>query len=133
MHNLINNSVHVKYSFNIKDEIKTYTQTFADLQSANAYLTASARDWFLGTLENYINHKKHIIEAAHLEKVNNLAICLNAYEYYQKWQMQTICAKFLVGFKYFENILPNPNNNSYNSSVEALQGLKIVAEAFKNS
>jgi hypothetical protein len=103
---------------------------FSKPENAIAYIDKEARDWFLPHLENFVNHKKHIITEKHPEQFKVLQTCENALLHYEKMATNTICSKFLAGFKYFEGILPHPHNNSYESSAAHLWELKKFCENF---
>lgn len=133
MLNLLNQEVEVDYSFSVKDEEKKKTEIFKDIYSANAYLETSMRIWFLQSLEDFINHKKHIIHAAHQEQNDALSICLQAYDKYDKSALATIVPLFLTGFKWFVKILPSDKNPSYQSSLHNLMELKKFCEAYQKS
>lgn len=97
---------------------------------AVAYLDKEARDWFLLCLENFVNHKKHIITDDTHPQWANLKTCELALEAYQKYQTNKICFKFLRGYNHFVGILPHPNNNSFASSEHDLKELKNFCEDF---
>jgi hypothetical protein len=125
----LSGKVNVKYEFGFKEETAKKHTTFANLVSANAYLDASARDWFLGAIEIYINHKKHIIEAAHPEQTPALKICLQAYDHYCKMSIDTIAEKFVKGYDWFIKILPSDSNPSYKTSLGDLNELKLFCDS----
>lgn len=126
---LLTQNVKVDYSFCIGTEQKTISMEFENLYSYQKYINGSKRDWFLGCLENWVNHKKHIIEGGkHQEQIPALNICNQALNHYQKIETDKIFKLFLKGFSYFEKLLPNPQNHSFETSQQDLQKLKSFAK-----
>lgn len=131
IHNLLTNQVEVDYFFTIKGEARQKTEVFSDIHSANAYLEASMRDWFLLSLQVFVHHKRHIIESgAHANQFDALKICDQALEHYQKKSLGTLISLFLGGITWFEKILPHTNNNSYQTSLCDLLELKNFCETY---
>lgn len=104
-------------------ETQAFLHTFSSKDAGVAFVTREGRDWFLGQLEAYVNHKKHIITSAHPEQEAALKVCENALEHYFKWELPNIAEKFIGGFKYFQSILPHPRNAGYESSLHNLNEL----------
>lgn len=122
-------SVLVEVTFALHEGLRTFLHPFSSKENATSYLEREKCDWFLGAIEAYVIHKKHIIESGnHKEQINSLNVCLQAIDAYHKKSTQNGCEGFLRGFKYFQDILPNQNNPSFNSSVEALNELKAFCE-----
>ncbi len=120
----ITGEVIAQISFAIGDENVACEKVFPTQQFANDYIYKSKRDWFLMSLEKFVNHKKQIIEAnADATKQNALQVCLNAYNDFITKGLDTISKRFLSGKTYFESILPHSNNASHKGSREALNEL----------
>lgn len=127
VHDLVNNKIELQFTLIKGEENKTITQRFNDRTSAEIYLYANMRDFLLGVLDDYVNHKKHIIEAGnHPNQIKPLAICTDALTRFHNGfkSLETIADQVLKGFEWFETILPAQQNPSYNSSVQALQTIK---------
>lgn len=119
----------VEIQFQMLAEPRALLHPFSSAEAAKQYIAHEKRDWLLGCLEAFVNHKKHIIEASNSEeKRKSLQVCLAALEKYQGRETKNICEGFIKGFKYFEDILPNHNNGSYTSSIANLQELKRFCE-----
>jgi hypothetical protein len=126
----ITKSVIAKFSFMLYDELKSFERKFENKSEAKIKLEKEAKEWFLIALEDYIIHKTHIINASHPEQFKALQICQNAKIAYEKWELIKITQKFEEGFKYFQAILPHPNNNSYLSSQHNLNELLKFASNY---
>lgn len=114
-------------SMSQNDELKCHLHTFKSKENALAYLEGEKRDWFLFCVENYVNHKKKIIEASgntNQTITASLKLCDDALKVYFTKGVKTIAKSFVNGFKHFENILPSHNNPSYESSIHNLTELK---------
>lgn len=128
---LISGHVLAEVSFSISGPLKAYLHPFSNIETATAYLAKEKRDWLLPCLENFVQHKRHIIEAQPQTAqavIESLRICTEALLKYQDMATETICTKFLKGFAHFQNILPYEGNPSYQSSVENLRELKKFCE-----
>jgi hypothetical protein len=101
------------------------------IEYADNYLRESKRQWFLTSLEKFINHKKQIVANSQVseEKQKALNICVEAYSVYCNKTLDYIVNGFLKGKKYFEGILPHPSNNSFYSSQNNLNELIKFCEA----
>lgn len=124
----IKGSVMLEASFSLgKDggKIVCYHKVFTSVENAIGYIENERRDWFLQAIEDYIHHKRHIINATgNAEEKQALLVCLQAYDHYCKKSLETCCAAFIKGFTWFEKILPNPKNQSFESSLHNLNELK---------
>lgn len=128
---LLADKVLCSFSFAIKDQEVTTDKEFPNLGTCNAYLEKAGRDWFLGCLEDYVNHKKHIIESGnHQDQMPALETCMNAVAAYYKMELKNIIPKFLNGRNWFVKILPSDNNPSYKNSLINLQELIQFCEKF---
>lgn len=117
----ITNEVFIQFSFALKEELKAMEKFFPTKQFALTYIESEKRSWLLIALEDFVLHKKHIIENGNNEDQKKaLQICLNALIAYEKKSTENICQLLLKGVKYFEAILPNPNNPSHKSSIDNL-------------
>lgn len=138
-HNLITNKFDlITYFGHSKREARVCPTTWETKDAAEKYLIGEQRDWLIQCLEDYIMHKKHIIEAGNgtEEQKKALTACLNFYNdiYTKALAIETICTRFIKGKAYFNAILPNQNNSSYAGSLNNLtelinfceQHLKIV-------
>jgi len=125
----ITGSVFVEVSFQINEDLKVLLYPFSNADNANAYLRKEKRDWLLGCLEKFVQHKRHIIEVSNSEeKKKELTVCLDALIAYEKMETETICKKFVNGIKYFQSILPGPQNGSYQNSIDNLNEIKKFCE-----
>lgn len=126
--------VSARYSFTAKDgaEHKNFENTFASPQAARAYLSGLRRDLLLQWLDDYVNHKQHIIVSGqHTQQDAPLQRCIDGLKYFHanNSDLYTICRMFLKAYPVFEAILPHPNNASHQSSRERLEQLKRFCEA----
>lgn len=120
----ITGEVIAQISFSLGDQSDACEKLFPTQQFANDYIYKAKRDWFLIALENFVMHKKQIIEAnADATKQKALQVCLNAYNDFCNKGLETITKRFLDGKKYFDAILPHSNNASHQSSIETLNEL----------
>jgi hypothetical protein len=108
------------------------SREFENVDKGKLYINSEARSWFLFALENYIGHKKHIINSStdNATQKSSLLICENALAHYENWPLQKICTKFIGGFSHFLGILPYPHNESYQSSQNDLKELKLFCEEY---
>jgi hypothetical protein len=126
-HDMLNNKFEIEFTLIKGNENKTIIQRFNDRTSAELYLYANMRDFILGLLDDYVNHKKHIIEAGnHPNQIKPLAICTDALTRFHAGykSLETIADQFIKGYNWFETILPAQQNPSYQSSIEALEIIK---------
>ena len=121
----ITGEVNAQISFGITEDLETLEKPFPNVEFANAHIGKAKRDWFLFALEKFVNHKKQVIENSQPDanKQKALQVCLSVYNDFCVKGLDTIAKRFLAGKAYFETILPNNNNNSYNSSKENLNEL----------
>lgn len=128
-HNLLTNTFElVTWFAHSKMPARAIPKTFKSKQDAEAYLLSEQRDWLIQCLEDFIMHKKNIIEASQSstdEQKKALKICLDFYNqiHDKKLSIQTIAQRFIKGLEYFNAIMPNKNNSSYESSVNNLTEL----------
>lgn len=125
---MFDGSVLASITFKHKAEEKAYIRPMPSLRFAFAYIDGEARDWFMGALEDYVNHKSFIINENNKEQFKELQLCRDAYVRFEKLALKKVCEQFLKGYNHFANILPNPNNDSHQSSAENLQQLKGFCE-----
>ena len=136
VHNILTQKTELQFTVNINAEPKQITQTFAQKEAALAFLNSNMRDYLLGVLDDYVNHKKHIIQAGnHPNQLKPLQICEDALFRFHKnfLSLATIADQFLKGFEWFETILPAQQNPSYQSSLETLTYLKNFCTTIKNN
>jgi hypothetical protein len=111
--------------------LQAYQKHLSTKDTALAYVDKEARDWFFGVLEDYVNHKRHIIEAGkHENQLKPLQICKEALSGFEKLATNKCCHHFLRGFDHFKAILPSPNNPSYEGSCLALEEMKKFCTEF---
>jgi len=134
-HNLITNKFDlITYFGHSKREARVCPTTWETKDAAEKYLIGEQRDWLIQCLEDYIMHKKHIIEAGQPteDQKKSFIICKNFYDeiYAKSLSIQTIATRFLKGLQYFTNILPSSNNASYQSSLHNLNELTTFCKKF---
>lgn len=134
-HNILNNTTHLEFTINLNGEPKKIDQTFNNQISAQAFLYSNMRDYLLGILDDYVNHKKHIIESGnHPNQVKPLQICIDALDRFHRSRLsiETIADQFIKGFIWFEIILPAQQNPSYQSSLQNLIAIKNFCNTINN-
>lgn len=117
----ITNAVIVQISF----DAEVFDKHLPNVEFANNYISKSKRDWFLNSLEKFINHKKKVIENSQVsaEKQKALIVCSNAYNDFCNKSLETIVKRFIGGKDYFAAILPHPSNSSFENSQANLNEL----------
>lgn len=132
---ILTKQVSAKYSFSMDDERKHFETTYPNLQAAQSQLRQAAKDWVLGALDQYVNHKKHIIEAYNSKLQNDalkaIKTVLTSF-HAPGVSLQTICQRFLNGIEYFKIILPSESNPSFLSSRENLEQITLFCNTFSN-
>jgi len=126
----LSNEVMAQISFIMKDKLVTLNNFYPSVEFAKADISQDARQWFLQVLEDYINHKRQIITAAHPEQMEALNKCWGALVDFEKFSLEKIISQFQKGFPFFEKILPHENNASHQSSVTTLNELKKFCDSF---
>lgn len=112
--------------------------TFKSREDARVWLHQIQKDVFINRVENYLLHKKAIIENAprghksHLTKQIALDQLKGNIETAIKNGLFNACKWFVSQYKDFELILPAMSNTSYKSSVEELQNLYDFATKYIN-
>ncbi len=111
-----------------------HDKTFPSVEYAKNFLQKSKKDWFLQSLEDFVNHKKLIINNSQVspEKQKALQVCIEAYNTYCNKSLEAITSGFLRGKKYFEAILPHTSNDSHESSLNNLNELIKFCETESN-
>ncbi len=120
-------------SFALKGKDVAHEKFFPSKEFAKAYIDKEARQWFLQALEDYINHKKQIINASHPEQLEAVNKCWAAYVSFEGYSIEKIITQFNKGYVWFEKILPHPNNASHQSSFLTLQELKTFCSTYLNN
>jgi hypothetical protein len=117
----ITNAVIAQISF----DNEAFDKPMPSVEFAKNYITKSKRDWFLNSLEKFINHKKQIINNSQVspEKQKALTVCGIAYDDFCNKSLDNIAKRFLNGKQYYEAILPHPSNSSFESSQANLNEL----------
>lgn len=137
---LVNGSIDIKVVFQLKptSEIKQDGGHFAKKASGDNWLAGIKKHYFTVQVENFLFHKKHIIESSpghkslsikkqaldELFRYLNYA-CFNA-------SLADACKWALTMQKQFETILPSITNNSYESSAKALNEIMNFARQHSN-
>ncbi len=109
------------FKMSVKGDANYYERSFNDLEIAKQYAQSTKKTWLLSCMENYILHKKQIWgNTPNAEAQNNCRICFDTYVSFEGQSLEKICKRILTGQKYFEAILPSPNNDSHLSSKQNL-------------
>lgn len=127
-HDLINDSLEIRVLFQLKptSEIIQDGGMFTKRISGDRWLEKLKKDYFTIKLENYIVHKKYIIESGPGHKslcAKKQALAeLHRFLLYccEKASLQEACKWCLNMEQKLTAILPSSTNNSYQSSVTAL-------------
>ncbi len=122
--------VEASFAFEGEDP-KIIKQEFQTERVAFAYLRQEAHRWFYNCLRDYVAHKSHIIKA----NQNRVQLeYLKAAEAFVSKVKELHVFEAVVRFNkqidVFTAILPNSNNDSYNSSKSNLQALISFAQRF---
>lgn len=126
----ITGAVLTEVSFSLNDELKCHVRPFSNMTNAKTILEQEKREWILGAVEKYVNHKKHIIDANGTESQRkSLQLCYQGLDHYQKVSTQKIAASILKGINHFIAILPVGTNPSYESSCQNLEEIKKFCNA----
>jgi|GEM_PF-6824918 len=105
------------FSMSLDNIEKHHEKDCATVEHAEAYLSSTKRTWLLNCIEKFVAHKKNIWQnGSHPEQMNNCRICYDTYSNFFDQPLKKICERILKGQKYYEAILPNQNNDSYESS-----------------
>lgn len=120
----ISGAVLLELEFDLEGQRVTELKPLSGEVSATNYLAAVRRKWFMDAFENWINHKRHIIEASSSQEKREVLNTISAG--YQKmitaaWALPRIAEAMLKGKAKIEYLLPNPENKSYESSQRNLQ------------
>lgn len=120
--------VRAEFTFSITDgQPIMFDRVFANRNEADQHLYSSMLTWLRDVVDKYIHHKKHIIEAGQPtpQVKEALQMCLEFQNkiYEKQLGIKSICQGILRGKKYFEDILPSPQNPSYVGSVNNLTEL----------
>ena len=115
------------FSFAQSKEERYTEKTFESIDIARQYIYSTKKDWLLNCIEAFVLHKKRIWEniPTATQQNNCVRICLDTYNEFAGQSLEKICRRVLKGQQFYENILPNPNNDSRQSSVENLK--EIIA------
>lgn len=103
---------------------------FPTKQAAKNWLYQCQKDWFFTRVENYISHKKAIIDNAprghktHITKLDAIAKLLRYIKYIaEKGSIYEACKYFIIEQKSFLSVLPATDNPSYKSSLQEFEYL----------
>ena len=113
----------ITYFGHSKREPRVTPTVWQTKEAAEKYLYSEQRDWLIQCLEDFIMHKKHIIQASNdTECKTALQHCINFYDeiHSKSLALETICQRVMKGANSFEKIVPNSNNGSYQTSVRNL-------------
>lgn len=129
-------------NYNHRDVVKQDVQSFTSVNNAINYIHSMQKTVYLQQLENYVYHKKHIIENGvnrnQYHKQESLAICEN----YVKWAngltkadptLAEICHFGMQIRTHLERILPAEANDSYQSSRNKLAEIIAFCKNYKES
>ncbi len=128
-HDLITNATEVKVLFQTKPggEIKTDGGNFTTEQRAREWLYQLKRDYFLIKVENFIMHKRHIIESSTGHKsLADKKISLHRCNDFLKWfafqnpHLPIACKYLLEIEEHFNKIIPSSTNVSFQTSLDEL-------------
>lgn len=138
LHERVTDHVTIKVEFQLKknSEIKYENRNFSSKYFADKWLDQLKKDYLTIRVENFILHKKHIIESSakgHKSHPTKKIILedLRNYNIYaiEKATLQEACYWLRKMEGRFNQVLPNKNNPSYDSSVEELNLLLDFAKA----
>lgn len=115
--------------------------TFSSRLQARAWLHNCQKDWFLTRVENYIAHKKIIIDNAprghktHITKLNAIAELLRYIEYVAKTKSLYEATKWFINqYSNFQAVLPAQSNPSYGGAIAEIELLyKFAKEYYEKS
>jgi hypothetical protein len=126
-------AVTVSFILPVDGQPTEVNRTFTDFESAKRHIEANQRDWLLGELDKFVNHKRHIIEGGnHGNQLAALKVVDSAIADFHTKQcsLRTICERVLKGIGWFEAILPVAQNPSHESSRLTLRELHTFCETF---
>ncbi len=140
-HDAVTDAIEIRVSFQLKptSEIKLDGGHFNKKSQGDAWLHNLKRDYFTIKVENYIQHKKYIIEAGPGHKsLSAKKVSLDILNRFLFWAVSgkglgEICKWALESQKHFETILPSQNNNSFESSEAALSEIMNFARQHSNN
>ena len=126
LHNLYQDTISQKalavFSMSQTKEVCFTEKTFDNIDIAKQYIYSCKKDWLLNCLEKFILHKKQIWHNSNNAVAqNSVRICYDTYLNFEGQILEKICKRVVAGADYFNNILPSPNNDSHQSSVENLK------------
>lgn len=139
-HDLISDSIDIKVAFQLKpsSEIKEDGGHFLKRSSGDAWLRKLKKDYLTIKVENFLIHKKHIIEGGPGHKSLSVKkIALDELFRYLNFAVDKAClaeaCKWCIDMrKQFETILPSTSNNSYQSSNDSLNEIMEFAKLHAN-
>lgn len=117
-----------------KEEVLGSYSRQADAEHA---ARAHKRDWLIGAITRYCNHKQFLFEGSDSsfynarDKVNSLRICLGYSREFKHYSLEQIAMKMLQEEGHFLHILPSPTNSSHHSSLEALKDILDVCHRIR--
>ncbi len=111
---------------------------FDSPEKARQYLLNTMLSWLRCSFENWVHHKKHIIEANGGHKNANtmqaLGRCIAFYSWAATEPMIDRIAKYALTIKpHLYAILPHPNNSSYANALQQLDELLAWCTDFINT
>ena len=110
------------FSMSQTNEERYYEKTLDNIDQAKQYIASTKKDWLLCCLEKFVLHKKKIWDNTNnAAAINNVRICLVTYNEFSGQSVEKICKRVLAGQQYYEGIIPSPNNDSHESSVQNLK------------
>jgi hypothetical protein len=139
-HDLVSDSIEIRVLFQLKPtaEIHNDGGHFAKKASGDAWLRQLKQNYLTIKVENFLHHKKHIIESSPghkslCNKKNSLDelfrfltfACTNP-------SLPEVCKWCITMHKHFEIILPSVTNPRYQSSIDALNEIMEFAKLHVN-
>lgn len=139
-HDLVSDAVEIRVIFQLKPKGNIIEDggMFTKKRNGDAWLYQVKKDYFNIKLENYLVHKKFIIESSvgHKSNIAKKQSLAELYKYLEwactKASLYEACKWAIQMKKHFETILPSPNNPSYNSSNEAIDEIIEFAKLHQN-
>jgi len=139
-HDLITDALEIRVLFQLKPTSLIINDGghFQKKASGDAWLRQLKQNYFTIKVENYLHHKKHIIESSqgHKSLCNKKNALDELFRFLtfacEKATLTEACQWALNMQKQFETILPSSTNPSYQSSIEALNEIMTFARLHAN-
>ncbi len=139
-HDQVTDAVEIRVAVQLKptSEIKEDGGMFPKKYSGDRWLEQAKKDYITLKIQNYLYHKKHIIEAgpghkSHAAKKQALSELYRFLEWAcTKASLPEICKWCINMNNQFALVLPSTTNPSYDSSMEALNEITEFAKLHVN-